>query len=130
MWHVIEPDEKEEIMSVIDWHVRNFSVDLWKDLRCKCSIPFKDMHLMITCYHLANKFPIHLIMMAPTTNNEQKSDINEITMAKAELLGETSHLNLFLLKLDGLSGIKRFDHMVRKSLCDPKVIEHQPIYHL
>ena len=45
-------------------------------------------------------------------------------MSMSELLGEISGINLFLLKTNGVSGIKVLDHMVWKRLFDPKVMEH------
>ena len=64
------------------------------------------MTLMLACYHLAKQFTIHLTMMAPTTNNTHQVEVDDITISKASVLGATSGLNLFLLKSDGLSGIK------------------------
>ena len=47
-------------------------------------------------------------MMDPTTKNTQQEDSDDIAMAKKELLGETFGLNSFLIKPDGLNGIKLF----------------------
>lgn len=64
--------------------------------------------------------------MAPTNNNTQQEESDDINTAKAQVLGETSRLNSFLLKPDGLSGIERFNHMVWNCLFDPKVMENHP----
>jgi hypothetical protein len=124
MWHVMELGEKEAMMAVIDRHGGTFSVDLCKALRRECSIPFKDMHSMPTCYHLAKQFPIHLTMMALTTNNTQQTESDEIAMTKAADLGATSSNPMVSVVLN------LFDHMVQKRLFDPKVMEHHPSSYL
>jgi hypothetical protein len=130
MWHGMKPEEKEAMMAVIDLHSGSFSVDLCKALRHEWSIPFKYMHSMLTCYHLTKQFPIHLTTMAPTTNNMKQAESDDIAMSNAAVLGATSSLDSFLLKPDGLSGTDFFDHMVRKRLFDPTVMEHRPSSYL
>jgi hypothetical protein len=63
MWDSMTPVEKHKVVSTVEHHDAQFTVELCKAVYTECRIPFKEQNSLRVCYHLVNTHPEQLLMM-------------------------------------------------------------------
>jgi hypothetical protein len=64
-WHSMTPVYKQNVISVVESHGTQFTVELCKALYTECSIPYKEQNSLRVCYYLVKKHPEQVLMMDP-----------------------------------------------------------------
>jgi hypothetical protein len=59
------PVEKQKVVSIVESHGAQFTVEICKALYTECITPYKEKNSLLVCYDLAKKHPDQLLMMDP-----------------------------------------------------------------
>jgi hypothetical protein len=112
-WHSIAPVEKQKVVSIVESHGAQFTVEICKALYIECIIHYKEQNSLLVCYDLAKTHPEQLLMMDPPRYHVIHNEDDDILMTEADAGVERSAygLNMFMLKTKDLNGKSLFNHI-------------------
>jgi hypothetical protein len=79
----MRPVEKHKVISVVESHGTQFTVDLCKVMRIECSIPYKEQNSILVCYDLAKKNMDQLLVMELPQCHIIRNEEDKAQMASA-----------------------------------------------
>ena len=118
-WHGMSPQEKQQVMCILEKHDFEYTVECLEALHKECQIIFSQMNDLRVCILIAQDHPKTLSFGLPTKNQNQCETQDEVARAKeaqSMLTKDLDSYNLVPLDSKGKSkftGEELLNHMVK-----------------